>query len=588
MDHWLGKSIPPAEVRRGIQDDFWRNIQVHKPFPWRGMGESLLLHTAVLALIYSVSLWPRGGVHFAKPQLRRVGKGLQLSLYLPELRGAPVRRAEGGKADPVPARQEIRSVPEDADNQQQTIVAPPKLKLLSEVELPNLVVFEPQMPSQAPSIVQAQPRRAPSRMQPEEVQPAPKLAAPRRRGVPDLAEFLPPRSEPALVAPPMGEPEAPRVKKAPPSIVQQQPGRAPSRAKPADVQPAPKLAAPRQEGGAELAQMLPSASVPALPNAAPEIVQSQPRSAPSRPQPQEAQSAPQLDTNRQQRPPEFAQFISRPSNPALPAKQAATDTPSIVALSKQPREVAAPVKIPEGNRRGTFAASPTGRAGATGAPGAGDASGVGARSTATGVNAPAGIIVEAPPVSGPLPDAPSALVSKRGEEPGAETQPTLRASLRPPTMPAIPPSQPVERDNNRAQNELENHVFAGRRAYTLVANVPNLNSSMGSWIIRYVERKQGLVAEPIVAPEVLHMSDPAYPGELIKDGIEGTVVLTATIGTDGTVSKIAVAKSLYPLLDQNAIEALSHWIFRPALKDGEAIDLEAVITVPFRARRLRY
>ena len=63
-----------------------------------------------------------------------------------------------------------------------------------------------------------------------------------------------------------------------------------------------------------------------------------------------------------------------------------------------------------------------------------------------------------------------------------------------------------------------------------------------------------------------------------------TVVLTAIIRADGSVNDIAVVKSLYPQLDQNAVQALSRWVFLPALKNGQAIDLEAVITVPFRAK----
>jgi protein TonB len=103
-----------------------------------------------------------------------------------------------------------------------------------------------------------------------------------------------------------------------------------------------------------------------------------------------------------------------------------------------------------------------------------------------------------------------------------------------------------------------------------------------------VERNPGAEHSPIAAPEVLSKFDPAYPGELMKDGVQGTVILTAIIRSDGSVGNIAVAKSLDPQLDRNAVEALSHWLFRPALKDGQAIDLEAVITVPFRLKGVGY
>ena len=99
-----------------------------------------------------------------------------------------------------------------------------------------------------------------------------------------------------------------------------------------------------------------------------------------------------------------------------------------------------------------------------------------------------------------------------------------------------------------------------------------------------MDRNQGLVPAPIIAPEVVRKSDPAYPIELIRDGVKGTVILTAIIRADGSVGEIAVAQGVDPQLDQNAVEALSRWLFRPALKNGQAIDLEAVIMVPFRPK----
>src|SRR6266513_1413324 len=63
----------------------------------------------------------------------------QLSAYLPELHGATTHRKPGGKAEPVLARQEIRSVPDESDNLRQTIVTPPQIKLRHDVALPNMV-----------------------------------------------------------------------------------------------------------------------------------------------------------------------------------------------------------------------------------------------------------------------------------------------------------------------------------------------------------------------------------------------------------------------------------------------------------------
>ena len=47
-------------------------------------------------------------------------------------------------------------------------------------------------------------------------------------------------------------------------------------------------------------------------------------------------------------------------------------------------------------------------------------------------------------------------------------------------------------------------------------------------------------------------------------------------------SSIQVLKGVDPQLDQNAMEALAKWKFRPAARDGKPIELEAIVHIPFR------
>ena len=82
--------------------------------------------------------------------------------------------------------------------------------------------------------------------------------------------------------------------------------------------------------------------------------------------------------------------------------------------------------------------------------------------------------------------------------------------------------------------------------------------------------------------------DPAYPSELMRNGIEGTVVLYAIIHKDGTVGDVRVLRSLQGRLDENARLALTRWKFRPGTKNGEAVDLEAIVQIPFKAARVAF
>jgi protein TonB len=76
--------------------------------------------------------------------------------------------------------------------------------------------------------------------------------------------------------------------------------------------------------------------------------------------------------------------------------------------------------------------------------------------------------------------------------------------------------------------------------------------------------------------------DPKYPPQMIKEHVEGQVILYAIIGKDGVVRNIQLVHSVEPELDKDAMEALAHWKFRPATREGEPVELEAVVYIPFR------
>ncbi|MGH9691628.1 MAG: energy transducer TonB [Candidatus Acidiferrales bacterium] len=131
-------------------------------------------------------------------------------------------------------------------------------------------------------------------------------------------------------------------------------------------------------------------------------------------------------------------------------------------------------------------------------------------------------------------------------------------------------------------------ILSGKEVYTLDINLPNLTSATGSWILNFAQLyeddtpsyRRGKLSRPAPIQKV----DPKYPPELIKEHVEGEVVLYAIIRKDGSVHNIQVVKGLDPQLDKNAVDALSQWKFRPAVRDGVPVDLEAVAYIPFRYR----
>jgi TonB family protein len=133
----------------------------------------------------------------------------------------------------------------------------------------------------------------------------------------------------------------------------------------------------------------------------------------------------------------------------------------------------------------------------------------------------------------------------------------------------------------------ERQVFGDRKSYSMVLNMPNLNSGGGSWVIRFAELKESaaVASGELVAPEATHKVDPGYPMELMRENVKGTVTLYAVIHRDGHVSDVRVLDSPDDRLDSFAQAALTRWGFRPAMKNGVPVAIQAVIKIPFRPGR---
>lgn len=72
-------------------------------------------------------------------------------------------------------------------------------------------------------------------------------------------------------------------------------------------------------------------------------------------------------------------------------------------------------------------------------------------------------------------------------------------------------------------------------------------------------------------PRVIHRVEPVYPADAREKNIKGSVVLTMVVDREGKPQEIKIAKSLYPSMDQAAMEAARQMRFEPALKDGQPV-----------------
>jgi protein TonB len=75
--------------------------------------------------------------------------------------------------------------------------------------------------------------------------------------------------------------------------------------------------------------------------------------------------------------------------------------------------------------------------------------------------------------------------------------------------------------------------------------------------------------------------NPAYPEQVKREGIQGTVKLTIVINEEGFVYEAKGNPENNPLLEKAAIPAVKRWRYSPLLMKGLPVAMETPVTVDF-------
>lgn len=73
----------------------------------------------------------------------------------------------------------------------------------------------------------------------------------------------------------------------------------------------------------------------------------------------------------------------------------------------------------------------------------------------------------------------------------------------------------------------------------------------------------------------------AYPDEARRDGASGTVILSAMVEPDGTVSRVEVLRGVHDLLDAEARRVLLETRFKPGMQGGERVRVRMNLPIRF-------
>lgn len=239
---------------------------------------------------------------------------------------------------------------------------------------------------------------------------------------------------------------------------------------------------------------------------------------------------------------------------AAPMGTGATITAAVIGLN--PSTISA--RPPEGSRAAEFSTGP--RRGAPAAPNGGGITIPGVSVQGKESGAPA-----------PLPAAPLPANAPRFELQLPPTASSMSAPLRP---------------GSRTVPRLMEARFADRVLYTLVVPRPNLPDYTGDWTIWFSERgasTPGNTQMRAPLPIRKALAAPLKPGQAPTPGApEGWAQIAAVIGKDGKISNITALPGRAQQIAAKAAADLAAWEFRPATRNGEPIEVEAIIEIFFR------
>ena len=86
----------------------------------------------------------------------------------------------------------------------------------------------------------------------------------------------------------------------------------------------------------------------------------------------------------------------------------------------------------------------------------------------------------------------------------------------------------------------------------------------------------------VLSPLLVWRIEPFYPEAMRKGRQEGTVVLAAIIGKDGTIEEATVESATNPLFEAEALKAIRQWRYRPGTLNGQPVRVLLRVFVTFR------
>lgn len=167
--------------------------------------------------------------------------------------------------------------------------------------------------------------------------------------------------------------------------------------------------------------------------------------------------------------------------------------------------------------------------------------------------------------------------------------------LAPPAIPAEQNAQSANIGKNLSNLSVEGVSISTRKGSSPAAGVPmrglrvNLPIPMPkSWRLLATTFLIGALPLIVAAadakmepPVPVRTVDPEYPRDLLRERVNGLVMIKCTVDENGNVLAPEVVKSSNEAFEKPALEALARWKFKPAKQDGAAVAMKVSIPIRF-------
>jgi hypothetical protein len=126
-------------------------------------------------------------------------------------------------------------------------------------------------------------------------------------------------------------------------------------------------------------------------------------------------------------------------------------------------------------------------------------------------------------------------------------------------------------------------VFNNERVFTVYIPMKRTpDSEDPTWTLQYalVDTKDVGGDPQVTAPSAVMREWPQISPELEKKYVQRQIVISAVVDKDGKVSHVAVKQTPDARVSDPIVQALSKWVFRPALLNNQPVVVKILVGIP--------